>query len=105
MADITEMLTNATQERALSKDDVAYVMTVAKEARRSVRTGEQTPEQAQATLEQVLESHLERMARKNGHDEETGDPVLAPKHERTLQLAMRVMSENAPTLLSESLKD
>jgi topoisomerase IA-like protein len=59
-------------KRPSRKDDAAYVMTIAQEARRAVRAGEQTPEEAQTSVEHALEAHLERAGRTLGHDEETG---------------------------------
>jgi integrase len=104
LAAMHEELSRATAEATLPKTSAEYVLSVAKAAREGMLKGDQSEDQAEAAVDAALEDHLERMARKRGIDPETGHPLLEEAHERTLQLAHRVLHEGEGSLLSKSLK-
>jgi integrase len=103
LAELQEMVSRLAVEATLPKDTAEYVLATARTLREAVVTGESTEENAQAALNHALDHHLETLARKNGIDGATGDPLLTEAHERTLRLAHQVLSHGNVTLLSESV--
>lgn len=103
LAELHAELSRLAVEATLPKDRAEYVLATARTLREAVESGESTEQNAEAALDHALESHLQTLARKNGVDPETGDPLMSAAHERTLQLAHQVLTHGDVTLASEAI--
>lgn len=105
LAELQRELTQAELTAVLpNKDSVGYIMEIAKGQRRAMQEGLIDERQAEAGLDAAMDEQLELLRRKNGYNEETGDPYNSETHARMQGLAERVLAGDEIALLSESVK-
>lgn len=105
LAELQRELTQAELTNVLpNKDSVGYIMEIAKGQRRAMQEGLIDEQQAEAGLDAAMDEQLELLRRKNGYNEETGEPYNSEAHARMQGLAERVLAGDEIELLSDSVK-
>jgi integrase len=105
LAELQRELTQAELANVLpDKDSVGYIVEIAKGQRRALRQGLIDEQQAEAGLDAVMDEQIELLRRRNGYNEETGEPHNSETHLRMQGLAERVLAGDEIELVSDSVK-